>query len=171
MKKRLYFLLPCFKMKMVNGSIQFVQSLKANNIIGGGIAVSTSGITRAKSTQLKEIGKVELVPAIFNINEPLLFGLPIVYNVNLFVPIYRCPNGLLHDHLRCLCNWLFAKDYRATTLANASRPGWLHCYGFLERRGSCDRQRDHRLPHLVSIHQEIRQQALEARRSPKGCWS
>lgn len=71
---------------MANGSIQFVQSLKANNIIGGGIAVSTYGITRAKSTQLKEIGKVELVPAIFNINEPLLFGLPIVYNVNLFVP-------------------------------------------------------------------------------------
>lgn len=78
-------------MKMANGSIQFVQSLKANNIIGGGIAVSTSGITRAKSTQLKEIGKVELVPAIFNINEPLLFGLPIVYNVNLFVPFIGAP--------------------------------------------------------------------------------
>ncbi|WP_257609059.1 PTS transporter subunit EIIC, partial [Oenococcus oeni] len=29
-----------------NGSIQFVQSLKAANIIGGGYAVSTSGITR-----------------------------------------------------------------------------------------------------------------------------
>ncbi|WP_180367211.1 PTS transporter subunit EIIC, partial [Oenococcus oeni] len=29
-----------------NGSIQFVQSLKAVNIIGGGYAVSTSGITR-----------------------------------------------------------------------------------------------------------------------------
>lgn len=45
----------------------------------------------ARSTQLKEIGKVEIVPAIFNINEPLLFGLPIVYNINLIVPFICAP--------------------------------------------------------------------------------
>ncbi|MCP0886111.1 PTS cellobiose transporter subunit IIC [Ligilactobacillus sp. WILCCON 0076] len=46
---------------------------------------------RAKSVQLKEIGKVELVPAIFNINEPILFGLPIVYNVQLLIPFICAP--------------------------------------------------------------------------------
>lgn len=90
---------------------------------------------------MKEIGKVELVPAIFNINEPLLFGLPIVYNVNLFVPFIGAPMACSMTTYTA-----FAKDYRATTLANASRPEWLDCYGFLERRGSCDRQRDYRLP-------------------------
>lgn len=63
-------------------------------IIGGSGATLGMAIwlaTRAKSTQLKEIGKVELVPAFFNINEPLLFGLPIVYNVNLFVPFIGAP--------------------------------------------------------------------------------
>lgn len=47
--------------------------------------------SRAKSAQLKEIGKLEAVPAIFNINEPFLFGLPVVYNVNLFVPFIFAP--------------------------------------------------------------------------------
>ena len=45
----------------------------------------------AKSKQLRELGKLEAVPAIFNINEPLLFGLPIVYNVFLFVPFILAP--------------------------------------------------------------------------------
>lgn len=47
--------------------------------------------TRARSVQLSEIGKVELVPALFNINEPILFGLPIVYNINLFIPFVMAP--------------------------------------------------------------------------------
>lgn len=45
----------------------------------------------AKSKQLRELGKLEAVPAIFNINEPILFGLPIVYNVHLFVPFLLAP--------------------------------------------------------------------------------
>lgn len=46
---------------------------------------------RARSAQLKELGKVEIIPAIFNINEPLIFGLPIVYNVDLFIPFICAP--------------------------------------------------------------------------------
>ncbi|MGE9987753.1 PTS transporter subunit EIIC, partial [Lactobacillus johnsonii] len=45
----------------------------------------------ARSKQLKELGKLELIPAIFNINEPLIFGLPIVYNVGLFIPFICAP--------------------------------------------------------------------------------
>lgn len=63
-------------------------------IIGG--AGATLGVAiwlafRAKSVQLKEIGKVEIVPALFNINEPILFGLPIVYNVQLLIPFISAP--------------------------------------------------------------------------------
>ena len=45
----------------------------------------------AKSEQLKAIGKAEIVPAFFNINEPLIFGLPIVYNPALAIPFVLAP--------------------------------------------------------------------------------
>ena len=37
----------------------------------------------AKSEQLKAIGRASVVPALFNINEPLIFGLPIIYNSSI----------------------------------------------------------------------------------------
>lgn len=45
----------------------------------------------SKSHQLRELGKVAVVPGIFNINEPLLFGLPIVYNIDLVIPFVLAP--------------------------------------------------------------------------------
>lgn len=45
----------------------------------------------AKSEQLKAIGKAEIAPAFFNINEPILFGLPIVYNPDLAIPFFLAP--------------------------------------------------------------------------------
>jgi len=40
----------------------------------------------SKSTQLKTVGKIGIVPAFFNINEPVLFGLPIVLNPLMLFP-------------------------------------------------------------------------------------
>lgn len=45
----------------------------------------------AKSKQLKEIGKLGLVPSLFNVNEPVLFGTPIVLNPMLAVPFMIMP--------------------------------------------------------------------------------
>ncbi|MCH4168387.1 MAG: PTS cellobiose transporter subunit IIC [Streptococcaceae bacterium] len=45
----------------------------------------------AKSEQLKVLGKASIVPGLFNINEPLIFGLPIVYNPYLAVPFFLAP--------------------------------------------------------------------------------
>lgn len=45
----------------------------------------------ARSKQLKVLGKAALVPGIFNINEPLIFGLPIVYNPFLAIPFFLAP--------------------------------------------------------------------------------
>ncbi|MGX7394158.1 PTS sugar transporter subunit IIC [Carnobacterium mobile] len=39
-----------------------------------------------KSQRAKSIGKMSLVPALFNIHEPFIFGLPIVLNTTLFLP-------------------------------------------------------------------------------------
>src|SRR5690606_42065158 len=40
----------------------------------------------SRSRQLKEVGKTALIPAIFNINEPVVFGLPVVLHPFQFIP-------------------------------------------------------------------------------------
>ena len=63
-------------------------------------AISGSGITIglvvfmvffAKSAQMKQVGKLGLGCGIFNINEPVLFGTPIVLNPKLLVPFVVAP--------------------------------------------------------------------------------
>ena len=51
----------------------------------------------SKSKQIKTIGRLGVVPALFNINEPLIFGLPIMYNPTLLIPfIVAMPlNGVI----------------------------------------------------------------------------
>lgn len=44
-----------------------------------------------KSKQLKEIGKLGLGPGIFNVNEPVIFGLPIVLNASMVIPWVLTP--------------------------------------------------------------------------------
>lgn len=44
-----------------------------------------------KSKQLKEIGKLGLGPGIFNVNEPVIFGLPIVLNASMVIPLVLTP--------------------------------------------------------------------------------
>ena len=45
----------------------------------------------AKSAQMKQVGKLGLGCGIFNINEPVLFGTPIVLNPKLIVPFVAAP--------------------------------------------------------------------------------
>ncbi|WP_440894860.1 PTS cellobiose transporter subunit IIC [Amphibacillus sp. Q70] len=45
----------------------------------------------AKSKQLKVLGKAAIVPAIFNINEPLIFGIPLIYNPFMAIPFFLAP--------------------------------------------------------------------------------
>ncbi|WP_067839001.1 PTS cellobiose transporter subunit IIC [Amphibacillus sediminis] len=48
-------------------------------------------VYRAKSKQLSVLGKAAIVPAIFNINEPLIFGVPLIYNPYLALPFFLAP--------------------------------------------------------------------------------
>lgn len=41
---------------------------------------------RSKSEQIKSISRVSLIPGLFNINEPVAFGMPIMYNPILCIP-------------------------------------------------------------------------------------
>ena len=49
---------------------------------------------RAKSQQMRSIGKMSLGPAIFNINEPVIFGTPICYNGLFLIPFVLLPGVL-----------------------------------------------------------------------------
>ncbi|WP_161945232.1 PTS transporter subunit EIIC, partial [Bacillus cereus] len=44
-----------------------------------------------KSKQLKAVGKASSIPVLFGVNEPLLFGAPIVLNPVFFVPFILAP--------------------------------------------------------------------------------
>lgn len=45
----------------------------------------------AKSSQYKTIGRMSIAPAIFNINEPIIFGTPICFNPIFFIPFVFTP--------------------------------------------------------------------------------
>lgn len=44
-----------------------------------------------KSKRIKELGKLALIPGMFGINEPIIFGLPIVLNPILLIPFLLVP--------------------------------------------------------------------------------
>ncbi|MCP1223844.1 PTS lactose transporter subunit IIBC [Sebaldella sp. S0638] len=45
----------------------------------------------AKSKQLKAVGKASLIPGLFGVNEPILFGAPLVLNPVFFIPFIFTP--------------------------------------------------------------------------------
>lgn len=53
-----------------------------------GLAIA---MARSKSEHLSAIGKLGTIPGIFNINEPIIFGAPIVMNPILFIPFLGVP--------------------------------------------------------------------------------
>lgn len=65
----------------------------------GFLQVSGSGMTlllvimmcRSKAKSLSSIGKVGIVPSIFGINEPIIFGLPMIMNPYMLVPFVLGP--------------------------------------------------------------------------------
>ncbi|WP_122646658.1 PTS sugar transporter subunit IIC [Enterococcus mediterraneensis] len=41
---------------------------------------------RSKSAKMKQLGKLSFIPSIFNITEPIMFGMPIILNPIFFIP-------------------------------------------------------------------------------------
>jgi PTS system cellobiose-specific IIC component len=58
---------------------------------GATLAVVLILIFKAKSKQYRELGKMSLAPGIFNINEPIMFGLPVVLNPVGIIPLILGP--------------------------------------------------------------------------------
>ena len=58
---------------------------------GGGTLALCIFMCFSKSKMLKSLGRLSIIPGIFNINEPLIFGIPIVLNPILIIPFILAP--------------------------------------------------------------------------------
>lgn len=68
-------------------------------IIGGCGSVLALAILLcfSKSKQLKTVGRIGLIPAFFNISEPIIFGVPLMLNPVFFIPFLMTStvNGII----------------------------------------------------------------------------
>lgn len=59
--------------------------------IGLVLALGILVITKRASDQAETLAPLTITPGIFNINEPTMFGLPVVLNVTLLIPFIIAP--------------------------------------------------------------------------------
>lgn len=93
---------------------------------------------RSKNKQLQSIGKVSLIPSIFNINEPIIFGFPIIMNPLFLLPFICVPmlNAVITWHLMqfgvldvfvTMLPWSMPAPIGASLAANGSLNNMLAC--------------------------------------------
>ena len=70
---------------------QFFQGFVMIGGAGATLGLAILLALRAKSQYGKMLGKTTVIPAIFNINEPIMFGAPIVLNPILIIPFIGVP--------------------------------------------------------------------------------
>jgi len=93
---------------------------------------------RSRSRQLKSVGKIGLLPSLFNINEPILFGFPVIMNPVfllpfVFVPLinaclawYLTQMGIL-DRAVAMLPWSMPSPLGAAWSANGSWKNMCMC--------------------------------------------
>lgn len=76
-------------------NINLMETLMGITYIGGQGATLMLVILcmKSKVKRLSAIGKVTILPAVFNINEPIVFGAPVVWNPILMIPL--CLNSII----------------------------------------------------------------------------
>lgn len=70
---------------------QFYQWTVTIGGAGATLAVSFLFLFFCKSKFLKEVGRFSIIPGIFNINEPMIFGAPMMLNPYMFIPFNLVP--------------------------------------------------------------------------------
>jgi PTS system cellobiose-specific IIC component len=59
---------------------------------GAGATLPLAGLLALSQVQrLRRVGRMTLLPALFNINDPLIFGAPVVFNPYLVIPFVGAP--------------------------------------------------------------------------------
>lgn len=78
---------------VANEALPFIYAGAMNSVFGNWITYNVILLVIflfCKSAQAKNVAKVAIVPSLFNINEPTIFGLPTVLNVYTYIPLVLC---------------------------------------------------------------------------------
>lgn len=70
---------------------QFWDTFQGWGGVGATLPLSIIMIFFCKSKRIKTLGKLTIGPGIFGINEPMVFGLPLVLNPVMLIPFFLCP--------------------------------------------------------------------------------
>lgn len=95
----------------LNSGLQPMNIVTQETIFVGFVWIGGMGATmslvllmlRARSKKLRTMGKVFLIPSLFNINEPVIFGAPVAFNPYLMAPMWI--NGIVGP----IITWIFMK--------------------------------------------------------------
>ncbi len=109
---------------------------KATKVLAGGFldafvylggAGATLGLAIAmflsKKDHIKSIGKISLIPGLFNINEPIIFGAPIVMNPITICSIYNYTHYKRYYSLVRSKKWI-SWSYSFISSLDYSKPNW-----------------------------------------------
>ena len=72
-------------------SSQFKNFFSTFGGCGSTLSLILAMIFFCKSKRIREIAKISIIPALFGINEPVLFGLPIILNPMMLIPFVMVP--------------------------------------------------------------------------------
>ncbi|HHD1574557.1 TPA: PTS sugar transporter subunit IIC [Enterococcus faecium] len=68
--------------------IMIVNSFLNNDAVGSTLSLLIAILIIGKSKRYRSFAKISAIPNLFNINEPIIFGLPIMLNPVLFIPFF-----------------------------------------------------------------------------------
>ncbi|MCP0885714.1 PTS transporter subunit EIIC [Ligilactobacillus sp. WILCCON 0076] len=69
-------------------TVMIVDQFLNNDAVGSTLCLLIAIFIFCKSERYRKLAKLTVVPNLFNINEPVIFGLPIVLNPVLFIPFF-----------------------------------------------------------------------------------
>lgn len=92
---------PIFLVNLTQNALKISQNIKANNVLtkpfidsmmfmggaGNMLALVIAIFIASRREDYRKIAKLGLIPALFNISEPIMFGLPVVMNPILIIPM------------------------------------------------------------------------------------
>lgn len=88
-------------------NLSLVQSFALLGGSGGTLCLLVATFIVSRNAASRNVAKLAALPGVFNINEPVIFGYPIVYNVSLIIPFILLPSfGIFVAWLTTVLGWM-----------------------------------------------------------------
>ncbi|KRM86762.1 PTS sugar transporter subunit IIC [Lacticaseibacillus thailandensis] len=88
-------------------NLSLVQAFALLGGSGGTLCLLVATFIVSRNKASRNVAKLAVLPGVFNINEPVIFGYPIVYNVALIIPFIVLPSlGIFIAWLTTVLGWM-----------------------------------------------------------------